>query len=724
MKGKLACLLMLLLALPILLSLSALTYGHLSLTITDATFLESGTVEITVKAEPADIAAKDVYDKIRWVYLSLNITLLRVTNGNGTKITAANESGEWLTLINLDNDLLTFYKQANSLAGLPEHLPINETERKQYYIKSNPDLMFILTVGNLQALWNSYTDVHQVDLAITIKFPKGGMNYTSSIYGTVEIQEAEISTTMHLDLDAFASASFIDWGEAGVASITDTWDVAEGCGDGYVSATEPFDAVFYGVPESVVLSVNETLARDSYGHVYIRNYVIYQDAGLNWSELGNATPNQIYGRLPERRTFTVLNGVPSPPAPSGVGLYAGHGFAINVGTAEYILHELAHGMGFCDPDPYGDLRIYWSGLYRATYLSQLTNSTWHLQEGDFHVWAYLASSPVYLSGNPGPLVLSMKTSESRVVSISVEVALGSVSPTSKQVTIGTYWTDVVFTYNPPNVDNLSVAEAVFTIKEDQSGLSRVITYYLTIMPQNWAEELNLTQEQIEQIWPSNWTELPEVPPLSQIPAGFWQQTLDMLNSYNWSSLNPYVAKAQENMEKAMEDSQLAQQTNNTCVKWLYSQAAQLRFYAAQLYTQAAQAWEQVQSSAQQVGGLWQFWPLYLTQSLGAGWDFAQLAAKASEYESKAAQLEMQAMLGCPEGFLSGKTGLNPFIGLGGILGLFGGNYSSLSWLIFIVGAVLALIGFLGLLFKQKSWTRMFPIGVVLCVIGLLLMGVI
>jgi len=714
MKRALVIALMLLLSAP-LLSLLGLTYGTISLAVRE-TEIEGTTIYWNVSATPGNTAAWDVRNKI-----PLNTKCV-------TRITIAGNN-RWIEITPhwyVDVPSVFDYTKSDGTGG-SYSAPWDPILEGYYfsgldflYLGEESTFRFKTDLSLINWLWENLTDVHEVTLNFNVTYPNEQINVSSSIYGTVQIQPENTQFSLHLNLDDIARSYFE------FQDISNTWQVEAGCGDGYISAKEPFEAVFYGVPESVVIAVNETLAKDSYGHVYIKDYVIYKDAGLNWSDLENATPSQIYSRLPERRAFTVLNGVPNPPAPSGLGVYAGHGFAINVGQPEYILHELAHGMGFCDPDPYGDLKTYWSGLYRATYLSSFTNSTWHFEESDFHLWAYMASSPVYLSGHSGPLVLRMKASESRTVSVSIEVALGSVSDASKQVVVGTEWTDVVFIYIPPEVDNLSIVETVFTVKEDRSGLNRVITYYLTVMPQDWTEELNLTQEEIQQIWPSNWTSFPNIPPLSQIPNTFWQQTYDLLTTYNWSSLNPYVAKAQENMQKAMEDAELSRQTNNTCVKWLYSQAAQLRYYASQLYTQAAQAWEEVQSSMQKIQSMpWSFYEIYLIQGAGASWDFASLAAKASEYEAKAAQLETQAALGCPEGFLSGKTGLNPFLGLGGVFGLFSDwNYSNLSWGLFIVGAVLAAIGFIGLLFNQKSWTKMFPIGVVLCVIGLLLMGVI
>lgn len=531
--------------------------------------------------------------------------------------------------------------------------------------------------------------------------------------------------------------------------LPSSWTAVEGCGYPWIDPVGGFSVTWYSYDPStaadVLADVDAKIRSDSQNLSWIKGFSVQQ--ALNFTQIALSRNKNVSELTPaDFGTFQASDHITIIELPDEITITSEEGEPLAVAAPgiiftksrekNVILHELGHEAGFCDVPgdplgPYNQWKAYWQSILQPS-LSEFTNSTWHFEQDNWHLWAYLASSPVYLSGRAGPLVLRMKASEARTVSVSVEVAQGSVSDALKQVTVGTDWSDAVFIYDPPDVANLTVIAAKFTISEPQSGLNRVLIYYLTVMPACWASELNLTQEQIEQIWPTNWTwpTLPEdwitKPPFAQLPLELFSQLESMLSGYNWSGLNPYPAKAQENLQKAQEDIQMAQMAQDPCVRWLYSQAAQLRYQAAMLYAQAAQQYEQTLQSM----GTWQGTATagfaFALLPMSQAYDYGVLVQQAQMYEQKAAQLEMQAQLGCPAGFLGGQTGLSPLLGLGAMLGLFGGFglTSRLPWLLIVLGGAMAAIGLVGAFTKQRNWAGALPAGIAIALIGLFLAGVI
>ncbi len=458
-----------------------------------------------------------------------------------------------------------------------------------------------------------------------------------------------------------------------IAQIASGWEATAECGDGYLPRTDPFDAVFYGADTSTVNSLNESIYEASHGNVWLTDAVVRTTPELDYT---NKTPTDIYSLLPERATLTVLV---DPNAPMDYrAIYAGRGFIIMKDDDLTVLkHEVGHGFGFCDPDPWGQVVAWWDAVFGKPPLSDFTNATWAWiwEEGGEtkKVWAYLVTPPLYKSGEAGDLILRVKANWDAQVVVAPKVAEGSISPSSLTNTLTAgEWTDYEFTYTPPTVSDYLMVEIAFELTADGTELSPA-RYVLLV-----------TNASIS----SPCLEPGEPPEFQDLPEDFWEEYSEIVGNYTQfeePDAVEYALKAYENAQKAKEDYEKALASNDTCVRSLLFEAAQLRMQAAQYYYKAAQLAEED-------------WEIHDWRILDWGGDAESYAKAAAEYAAKAAQLEMQANLGCPSGFLSGDWGMNPLVWLASAF-LGEGGIGINSWRIF--GILLFLIG-LVVLIKVRS----------------------
>ncbi len=657
-----------------------LTYGHVKLTVKE-TELDGQTVYWNITAEPSNAAAWDVRNKI-----TINARCV-------TKITAKGNS-RWIEIkphcYYKDNPVFDYTRSDGTSGSYSAPWdPIIEgyyfSGLGFWYLGEESTFRFKTDLSLINWLWENLTDVHEVHLTFNVTFPKEPINISSSIYGTVQVQPTSVTFTLHLDLDNIAM-SYFEHGD-----IAGSWDIAEGCGDGYIDPKKPFTAVFYGVPSSVVEEFNKTIAEASGGICYISQYSVHSEPDLNWTELENATPNQLYNKLPQREELTVWNGVPTPPFPAGAGaLYCMHGFIINAGMLDELLHEFGHACGFCDPDPWGDLKTYWRGIYVETQTAKMTNATWFIQSGDYKLWIIQKTTNAFEGGKKKTVTFSIKANKDVSLKIEFSSRDGSFDPASKSVTLTTSYKDVSSDFIPEDVSSITASDITLHFGDP---IDAYLTYPILIYPSEWNVETTSGNGTLG---------------TPSANSAFWQKWEELLNKTMADVDDPkamaQLKLAQYDLQKAKEAMEKAEAANSTSERMMYEMAANQWLASAEERIKAASAYDP------DVSGYFDWFLQGKPESH---------IEKAEDYEQKATQYETQAEL------FQGESGAS-FAALLAWLES-GMGSGSFYWL----GIALAVLGFvmlvLGSLTKTKELRKLgsglLALGLIIIVCTYILGGV-
>jgi len=647
-KAVITVFLILMLAIaPIAFSL-ALTNGTISLTVRE-TEIQGEIVYWNITAEPSNAAAWDVRKSI-----PLNVECV-------TKITVQGNN-RWIEITPhwyVDADPKFDYTRSDGTTGSYSAPwdPIIEGHYKNagshLYLGEESTFRFKTDLSLINWLWENLTDVHEVDLTFNVTYPKDPINISSSIYGTVEVQPASVTFALHLNLDSIAMSYFEH------EDIANSWNIVEGCGDGYIDPTKPFSAVFYGVPESTIKQFNETIYKDSSGVCYISEYSIFSDSGLNWTEYENATPSEIYSKLPYRADLTVANDVPSPPCPAGVGaLYAGHGFIVDAGMVDELLHEFGHACGFCDPDPWGDLKTYWRGIYVETQTAKMTNATWFIQSGDYKLWIIQKTTNAFEGGKKKTVTFSIKANKDVSLKIEFSSRDGSFDTASKSVTLTTSYKDVSSDFIPEDVSSITASDITLHFGDP---IDAYLTYPILIYPSEWNVETTSGNGTLG---------------TPSANSAFWQKWEELLNKTMADVDDPQAMAqlklAQYDLQKAKEAMEKAEAANSTSERMMYEMAANQWLASAEERIKAASAYDP------DVSGYFDWFLQGKPESH---------IEKAEDYEQKATQYETQAEL------FQGESGAS-FAALLAWLesGMGSGTFYWLGFALAVLGFVMLVIG--------------------------------
>jgi hypothetical protein len=523
-----------------------------------------------------------------------------------------------------------------------------------------------------------------------------------SVFQTPNPDKTEVDFS--LDFNTMALSYSVSGG------LADTWTISEGCGDSYLGKTGAISVTIYSndtaSASNAINAINNALKTDSKGLVYVKEFEI--KSGINLYDLAkqkNKTvdklvPSDFYYYLPGFQSVTIIH-IPSGYF-SAQGIYAGSGLIFVHSLDQYVLlHEIAHGAGFCDPDPYSQWKSYWNSL-TGSAISTFTNSTWYTKLSDgTKFWVTLETVPICPMTKSLNLVFSVKSDPSgKQFDYSIVPSLGSVNPSSGS---GTTNTKVTASYTAPSKsETIAVDNVVFKLKVDNTEYD--FPFLITV------PKLSLFNSSLQNSWNPNQSIFSSNPYLYQLA----QQALNlssMPNNYTDPIAMSAFERAKRNFQMAFTDAQYAQKyANDSCRVALYQSASQARI-------QAGEAWIKVADYYQNAFRLFNYYFNYEI-NVDAMKQYAQ------QWEQKAQTLELQAQLGCPTGLFSSKFGINPLIGLAGLLSGSGsgflGSLGTIQTICLVLGAILTGLGFLGMITKEKDLRKLFTPGILLLAIVLVI----
>ncbi len=538
-----------------------------------------------------------------------------------------------------------------------------------------------------------------------------GDGYTASIsdhdsYYAVNIYEngnllsvfgvGKESITKEFELN-FTSGQITYSGSA--TSLPAEWRPVEGCISPHIPKLGGFDIVYYAsnpsVASGVLGRVADIVRQDSHNlswieNIEIRDAVDFESLASSHNKtVSELTPADFDSYVSPPGKVTILDvGEIIDIGASGV---AAPGIIFTVSPSEDILlHELSHQAGFCDPSPYKSWKDFWDS-YVMPETSAFTNETWYTKIDDIKLWVTLSSEPICPASKETKLEFTVRSNEAVTVSWELDSPTGSFSPSS-----GTLEVDPVGTietiYVPDPTEGITTTEVTLTIT--LNGESRVFSFPLMILPDEWFQNTSISNV----TGPIDFNEYKSTLPhdLMNLYENLSSQIADLENG-NWSNADALASaeRARLDFEAARQDLQRAMQTNDTCTKRLWMDAAKYRQIAANYWLLRAKDLETFGNIA------------------GVNWVASQILGDenakrmAESYERKALTFEMQAQMGCPQGILSSGYGISPLIAFYSALSSSIGtnNVKDLVyWGLLIFGGLLFLIGIIqAVATKGKRW---------------------
>ncbi len=494
--------------------------------------------------------------------------------------------------------------------------------------------------------------------------------------------------------------------------LANTWAVVEGCGDNFLSKTGAIAVTIYSnftaAASDAVRAIDAALRSDSKGLVYVKEFSIkslnlYEIAKARNKTVDKLVPSDFYFYLPSFQSVSILH------IPSGyfnaAGIYAGSGLIFVHSLDTYVLlHEIAHGAGFCDPDPYGDWKKYWNSFTGAS-LSMFSNSTWYSKTASgVKYWVTLETVPICPMTKSLSLVFSVKSEPSgKEFDYTLSAQLGSISPASGS---GTTNTKISAVYTAPSRNEAVVADYITFKLKTADGEEFAYPFFISV------PKLSIFNTTLQQQYNPNQSIFAWNPYLQWLAQYALNQSASISNLTDPNAIK-YAQKAEFNFQKAQEDAMKAQMSNNSCVIALLQQAAYARIQAGNAWLSLAKAY---QTSWYTGIGNW-----YIAMPWSENVNEQATIQLAQQWEQKASILEMQAAIGCPSGFLSSGSGINPLLGILGLLSGSGGGLGGIANLCLILGVVLCGLGVLGMLTGTKELKKMFTWGAILIAIYVVLL---
>ncbi len=662
--------------------------------------------QLVIKIRQADHWSAYWSSTICFAYARIigNLTVSSYIDGNGEEHPAnltisidpdeqkwcTSGSGNKFTIFTSDFQDLRPSESAVSISGriILQEIPVSSTD----------------SFGNLGQYYVHFTE--DGGWTATIYLVQAGEDDLVAVFGVVP-------QTYTFDFTVDFSSGNLSLSGGPNQGLPTEWQPIEGCGTPWIPKLGGFSVTYYAsnpsTASSVLGRVADQIRSDSHNLSWIESFEIRDS--VNFPQLAQSKNKTVSELVPADFSFYQhpTGGVTIIDVPSEINMgasgVAGPGIIFVYSPSEDILlHEIAHQVGWCDPDPYQQWKDYWNS-YVMPETSQFTNETWYTKLSDTKLWVSLISDPICPASRTMNLVFSVRSSEDLTVAWEVRTSVGSVSPSSGTIDVTPEGTKFAVLFQPSPTDDLM--SAYVELELSANGESRVFHFPLLIVPEKYGN-VTLNSTAIPD-YSSNYT-VPDsyLQDLSNYYGQISTQLQDLIDANNYTKPEALQAaeRAKMNLMKAQEDLQTAMQKNDTCVRNLLREAANYRQMASQYWLNYANYLQNTLNLG----------PISFSWTALSSTDIQNAKRMAQAYEQKAVSMEMQATFGCPSGILSAKSGLNPLIAFYSMLSSYNDQQSVvhlLYWGLLILGGVLFIIGILQAATSKRRNYKLILVGLAL-----------